>query len=86
MNTDHARVIAACMGLTGFAVAIIAGAGAGNELSVVLSRALLALFMCFLAGYGIGAAAQHAFAARVAELKRAAETPAEPEADASPAR
>lgn len=46
---------AACGGLTGFAVALIAGLAADNPADTVLLRAILAMFACQLIGALVGA-------------------------------
>ncbi len=66
---NHSRVIAACSGLCGFCVAIIAGIAVDNPLDVTLSRAILALMGCFALGMLVGAAAGHAFESRLIELQ-----------------
>lgn len=49
-----AKVIAACSGLTAFAVAMVAGLAADNTAEAVLSRALVALVVCNLVGWVAG--------------------------------
>lgn len=57
---DEAKSIAAIFGLTGFAVAVVSGLASGGDASTTLSRALIALPICFavglLAGWAIRAA------------------------------
>ncbi|MBL8761527.1 MAG: hypothetical protein JNL50_09515 [Phycisphaerae bacterium] len=48
------RTIAACLGLTAFAVAVAAGLLTGNPAGVVLGRALLALVVGQMLGVVIG--------------------------------
>jgi|GEM_PF-3181532 len=55
-----AAVIAASIGFCAFALAIAQGVHAGNDASVVLWRALVAMFACQLLGMLIGKAAEAA--------------------------
>lgn len=47
-------IIGAIVALTGFAVAVLAGLGAGVEPSTVLLRAMLAMGACYIVGMGVG--------------------------------
>lgn len=49
----HKSVSGSC-GLTGFAIAIIAGLAADNPSSVILTRALTAMAVCYVIGIFIG--------------------------------
>jgi hypothetical protein len=49
------RLIATAFGLCGFAVAIIAGLGAGNSASRVLATALVCMIVCQVTGLAAGA-------------------------------
>lgn len=49
-----AKVIAACSGLTAFAVAMVAGLSADNTAEAVLSRALIAMIICNVLGWFAG--------------------------------
>lgn len=53
MNS-HAKVVAAVFALSAFAVALIAGAAAGNGATTVLIRALIALAACQVVGLFAG--------------------------------
>jgi len=55
-----AKVFAGCMALSAFAIAIIAGLAADNPSDAILSRALIALVVCYPAGWLIGAVAERA--------------------------
>lgn len=57
----HKSVSGAC-GLTGFAVAIIAGLAADNPSSVILTRALTAMAVCYVIGMILGYIASRAVA------------------------
>jgi hypothetical protein len=48
------RVMAACFALAAFAVAIIAGLSAGNAPASVLSRAIIAMLLCYPVGFVAG--------------------------------
>jgi hypothetical protein len=67
--TNHAKVTAACLALSGFVVAIIAGVAVENPLDVTLTRALGAMGCCFIVGSIVGAAGEHVFLKRLAELR-----------------
>jgi uncharacterized protein involved in response to NO len=47
---NEGKVVAAVFALSAFAVALIAGLGAGNDTTTVLSRALGALLICQIIG------------------------------------
>lgn len=49
------RIIAAALGCAAFAIACVAGMAAHNPSNVVLSRALWALGICYVAGLALGA-------------------------------
>lgn len=48
------KVVAGSFGLSAFAVAVIAGLGAGNTASDVLIRALVAMVVCYFIGTLLG--------------------------------
>lgn len=48
------KVIAAVLGLAAFAIAVVAGMGAGNDASTVLARALGFMVLCYLIGLAVG--------------------------------
>lgn len=48
------RVIAACLGLCGFTIAIVAGMYAGNGADAVIGRAIAALVICQVVGLFVG--------------------------------
>lgn len=52
------RIIAACCGLAGFAIAIVGGLAADNPAEEVLVRGLISLFLCNVLGWIIGAVAE----------------------------
>jgi len=54
------KVIAASLGLSAFAVAVIAGLAADNPAGTILARALVCMAVCHALGWGIGAAAERA--------------------------
>ena len=64
-----ARVIAGCLSLTGFAVAILAGLAVGNPAYWVLTCALLAMFVCYIVGLIIGSIAYRAVTEHVEHYK-----------------
>ena len=48
------RVIASCLGLSGFAIAVVAGLAAGNPGGRVLTVALVCMIACHLVGLATG--------------------------------
>lgn len=48
------KVIAGCLALAAFAIAILAGLVAGNAPGLVLVRALMAMILCYPVGFIIG--------------------------------
>jgi hypothetical protein len=52
------KVIAACAGLCGFSIALIAGIAVDNPAEVVLVRALGAMFACQIVGWVAGTVAE----------------------------
>lgn len=60
------KLIAACLGLTGFAMAIVAGLAAGNAATAVLRHSLIAMVACYGAGLVVGAVARAAAGAQFA--------------------
>lgn len=71
------KVIAACAGLTAFAIATLAGLAADNPADVILSRALAALVVCYVVGAALGLAMDHAVRAGVEEYKKDRPSPLE---------
>lgn len=69
-----AKVIAACLGLAGFAVAIIAGLAGGNDTGTILVGAVVALFACQLVGMCIGMAAEVVVREHIASLAKSRST------------
>lgn len=77
------KVIAASVGLCGFAAAVVAGLGAGNPAPTVLVRALIALFACYVVGLCVGMVGERTVREHAV---RAAEVPSEaPASTATPA-
>jgi len=67
-----ARVVGAISGLSGFAVAVIAGMSAGNGVASVLATAIAGLFVCQLIGFAVGLAAERALTEQVEFMRSAA--------------
>ncbi len=49
------KVIAGSLGLTAFAIAVVAGLFAGNESTEILIRALISMLLCYVLGLVLGA-------------------------------
>ncbi len=54
------KVIAANVGLTAFALALVAGLAADNPLESIVTRALVAMVVCHVVGYGVGTVMERA--------------------------
>jgi putative Mn2+ efflux pump MntP len=61
-NALPTKVIAGCMGLSAFVIAIVAGLSVGNPASETLLRALVAMVICQMIGVGLGWLAESAIA------------------------
>ena len=72
-----AKVIAACSGLAGFSIAILAGLAVNNPTDVILLRAVAALFICYVAGGIIGALMDRAVTDAVTDYKTERPLPSE---------
>mgnify|MGYP001206223373 CR=1 FL=1 len=72
------RLIGACMGLAGFALAIVAGLAADNPSTQILVHALLSMLGCQMVGLAIGAVAEHAIDERSSAHRVANPIGAEP--------
>lgn len=70
-----AKIVASCVGLTGFAVAMIAGVGADNPLDITITRALLSMLVCTITGAIVGAAADVAMSGAIEQLHRTGGNP-----------
>lgn len=78
---ETSKLIGAALGLCGFAVGVIAGMAADNPVETVLTRALVALVVCFVAGSLIGAIGE-----RVVDERVGVPGPAGEGAQGAPAR
>lgn len=73
------KLIATCLALTGFAVAIVAGLAAGNPATLILRHSILAMLVCYVAGMLVGMIARVATAAQIESQPPAQSTqPAHP--------
>lgn len=72
---NPAKHIAAILGLTGFIVASVSGLIVGNPSEVVLMRAIIAMFVCFVCGLPLGAAAGWAVEQYITSFKSKKPTP-----------
>lgn len=52
------KVIAGSLGLTAFAIAVVAGLAAGNQSAEILVRALISMTTCYVLGLVLGAIGQ----------------------------
>jgi hypothetical protein len=64
------RVIGGCLGLAAFAVAIVSGLSSGAEATDILTRAIVALFVCYLIGTLVAMAMNVAVRENVAQYER----------------
>ncbi len=63
------KIIAPVIALSGFAVALVAGMAAGNTAATTLSRALLAMVVCYLVGLALAAVGRRAIREHVDHYK-----------------
>jgi hypothetical protein len=66
-----ARLIAAAIAILAFTAAVIGGAIVDNPPTVIITRAIVALVACYIAGSLIGAVAQRAVREHIDDYKRA---------------
>ncbi len=64
------RIIASSFAFVGFATALICGMAAGNPAGTIISRALVALLVCYAAGFVLGTVGRHAIQDHVERYKR----------------
>lgn len=67
MIAATANVIAACVALAAFAVAVVAGLYGGSEAAAILMRALLSMLVCYPVGLAIGGICQRVLADHLRE-------------------
>jgi ABC-type Na+ efflux pump permease subunit len=76
------RAIACCFALAAFAVALLAGLGAGADLDRTIGSAIIAMLACYALGFAIASAAaqavKEAIESRSAPTPAAAPRPSEP--------
>lgn len=68
-------MIATASGLSGFAVAVLAGLAADNPGQVVLGRALVSMLGCYVLGQMLGAGAENVVRRRIEAYKEAHPAP-----------
>lgn len=73
------KVMAGCLALAAFAVAVLAGLAAGNAAEMVLVRALMAMFLCYPVGFIIGMVCERIIASHVEERSEEMRAEAEDE-------
>ena len=59
VTNSTVKVIAGCAALAAFGVAVIAGLANHNSASLILTRALIAMVLCYLVGWIIGLICRH---------------------------
>ena len=57
---DIPKLFSGCLGLTGFAVAILAGLAVDNTIESILSRAIISMIVCSVLGMILGMATESA--------------------------
>lgn len=75
------RVMAGCFAMSAFAVAIVAGLGSHNPATFVLSRALIAMILCYPVGYIVGIACERVIALHSKEYAQQNPVPTDDEDD-----
>lgn len=78
------RIVACCLAFSGFAVAILSGLTSGASTADALSRAMVSLVLCYVAGRFIGLAFEHVVRERVE--RELAEVGASDKAESAPGR
>ena len=69
------RVIAASLGLSAFAIAVVAGLAADNPAETILARAVASMIVCHVVGWCVGLAAERAVSEAVAAYEKERMTP-----------
>lgn len=59
MTGAASKAVASCFALAAFAVAVLAGLAGGNEAVPILTRALIAMAVCYPVGLIVGLVCQH---------------------------
>ena len=62
MTGAVSNVVGGCFAMAAFAVAVVAGLAGGNAASSILSRALVAMIVCYPVGLAIGLVCQRVVA------------------------
>ncbi len=75
MKGTISQVVAGCSGMAAFAISILAGLNASNGAVTILSRAILAMAICYIVGLVVGLVIQHVIKLHLQEYE--AENPAE---------
>jgi hypothetical protein len=76
--TSKARVVSVAFGLSGFAVALVSGLGAGNDATSVLLRAIVAMFACQMLGLLVGSMVERLIDEQEARYKESHPIPVVP--------
>jgi hypothetical protein len=82
LRSRAAATIAGTFALAAFAVAIVAGLASGNNASVVLIRAILAMTICYPVGLAIGLVTQRVIQDHIDAHREAHPAPASEDDDA----
>jgi len=80
------KTVGVVSGLAAFAVALLTGLAVDNPSEVILSRALGALFVCYLVGLGVGAALDRLAREALEAHRRANPAPEQSAGDSSSAK
>lgn len=80
------QVIASCVALGGFAIALVAGIAVDNTAATILSRALGAMVACYLAGLIVAAIAHQAMTENIEQYRRQNPLTIEQDDDAAPSQ
>ena len=81
-TVDTGRLIAGCFALAAFAVAIVAGLGAGHDAAQVLLRATIAMMLCYPVGLVAGMVCERVMRSHVESLRDSAVSRESPELEA----
>lgn len=75
MKVVSSKVLAGCLALAAFAVAILAGLASGNPAAQILLRAVVAMIACYPVGFIVGLLCERAIADHVNEAAKAMSQP-----------
>ena len=64
------RIIATCFAFVAFATALVCGLTAGNPTGTIITRAIVAMVVCYIVGFILGTLGRHAIQEHVDQYKK----------------